>query len=52
MSMNVYLHLCMYGTTCAQCQQKPKEGLDPLELELQRPVSHHVGPGTELGFSR
>lgn len=38
--------------TCVQCQQKPKEESDPLELELQAFVSHlEWVPGTELGSS-
>jgi hypothetical protein len=32
------------------CLQKPEESLDPLELELQMVVNHHVGAehGTQV----
>lgn len=46
--MYVYvLHVCLY-TTCL-VPEKAEQSVDPLELELQTLVSHHIGAGTQPG---
>ena len=37
-----FLYVC-FCTTSMQCLQRPEEGLDPTELDLERVISHHVG---------
>lgn len=49
MCMSMYLNVCMY--TSYRAQESQKKSLNLLELELQVIVSHHMGAGTESGFS-
>lgn len=49
--MNVCLHICNVYYMHTWCQGDQRRELDPLEQELQRVESCHMGPGTELGSS-
>lgn len=39
------LHVCKFAHLYAWFPRRPEESSDPLELELQAVVNHHVGVG-------
>lgn len=46
----VYVYGCLPAylcITCMQCPRRSEEALDPVELQLQVDVSHHVVLGTK-----
>lgn len=41
------LHACMCATCMPAARGSQKSALDPLDMELQKAVSHHVGAGNQ-----